>query len=270
VRQLAAVVKGILMMHIDPTRHSGSVAIVTGAGSGIGQATALRLALEGASVIGCDANADGLEGTRSSIEAQGKAAELVRADITDQDDIERLVGQVLDRHGRVDILANVAGIMDWFLPAHEVDDTTWNRVLDVNVTGVMRLSRRVLPQMMQQQSGAIVNVASVGGFRGGAAGIAYTTSKHAVIGLTRSIAWTYQTEGIRCNAVCPGGVATNIGTTAVPRSEWGMQRLQKIHALSERLAASDEIATLLSWLCSEEASNVNGAVISADGGWTAG
>lgn len=170
----------------------------------------------------------------------------------------------------MDILANVAGIMDWFLPAHEVDDATWAHVMDVNVTGLMRLSRRVLPQMMQQRSGAIANVASVGGFRGGAAGVAYTTSKHAVIGLTRSTAWTYQTEGIRCNAVCPGGVVTNIGTTAVPRSEWGMRRLQKIHALGERMAEPDEIATLLSWLCSSEASNVNGAIVAADGGWTAG
>jgi NAD(P)-dependent dehydrogenase (short-subunit alcohol dehydrogenase family) len=229
----------------------------------------LRLALEGATVVGCDVSADGLEQTRSAIEAQA-SAEFVQADITDQGDINRLVSQVLEGHGRVDILANVAGIMDWFLPAHEVDDVTWDRVMDVNVTGVMRLSRRVLPQMMEQRAGAIVNVASVGGFRGGAAGVAYTASKHAVVGLTRSVAWTYQTEGIRCNAVCPGGVATNIGTTAVPRSEWGLQRLTKIHALVERTATPDEIATLLSWLCSQEASNVNGAIITADGGWTAG
>jgi NAD(P)-dependent dehydrogenase (short-subunit alcohol dehydrogenase family) len=160
--------------------------------------------------------------------------------------------------------------MDWFLPAHEVDDETWERVHAVNLTGPMRLCRRVLPGMMERRAGAIVNIASVGGFRGGAAGVAYTSSKHALIGLTRSIAWTYQTEGIRCNAICPGGVATNIGTTAVPRSQWGFQRLQKIHALGERIADPDEIAALLSWLASDEATNVNGAIVTADGGWTAG
>jgi NAD(P)-dependent dehydrogenase (short-subunit alcohol dehydrogenase family) len=256
--------------HLDVSRHEGHVAIVTGAGSGIGQATALRLAREGAAVIGCDINQAGLDQTLEQITDENGQAEVLLVDVTAQQDVDRLVESVLSRHGRVDLLANIAGIMDWFLPAHEVDDETWSRVMDVNVTALMRLSRRVLPAMMERHAGSIVNIASVGGLGGGAAGIAYTTSKHAVIGLTRSIAWTYQTEGIRCNAVCPGGVATNIGTTAVPRSQWGYERLQKVHALGERMAASDEIATLVSWLACDEASNVNGAIITADGGWTAG
>jgi NAD(P)-dependent dehydrogenase (short-subunit alcohol dehydrogenase family) len=116
----------------------------------------------------------------------------------------------------------------------------------------------------------IVNVASVAGLRGGGAGIAYTTSKHALVGMTRSIAWTYRGDGIRCNAICPGGIQTNIGTTAMPRSQWGYQRLEKSLALAERVADPDEIAALLSWLGSGEAANVNGAVVTADGGWTAG
>lgn len=258
------------MAHIDGTRHTGKIALLTGAGSGIGRATALRLAREGATVIGCDVSQTGLEETLAAIRAAGFDASMTVVDVAQQADVDRAVSEVLDRHSRIDIVGNIAGIMDWFLPAHEVDDETWDRVMDVNVNGVMRLSRRVLPAMMAQHAGAIVNIASVGGFRGGAAGIAYTTSKHAVIGITRSIAWTYQSEGIRCNAVCPGAVATNIGTTAVPRSEWGLQRLQGIHALSARTADPDEIAALVSWLASEDASNVNGAIISADGGWTAG
>lgn len=255
---------------MDGSRHTDHVALVTGAGSGIGQATALRLAGEGATVVGCDVNTEGLDGTLEAIRAAGHEATMLTADVTQQSDVDRVVDETIARHGRVDLLANVAGIMDWFLPAHEVDDKTWRHVMAVNVDGPMMLCRKVLPGMMERHSGAIVNIASVGGLGGGAAGVAYTVSKHAPIGLTHSIAWVYQTEGIRCNAICPGGVETNIGTTAVPRSEWGMGRLAKIHALGERMAQPDEIASLLSWLASDEASYVNGAVVTADGGWTAG
>lgn len=257
------------MAGVDAERHRGRVAVVTGAGSGIGRATALRLAREGASVVACDVHADGLAETLAAVDGASGSVVTVEADVTRPDDIEKLVNTALGRAGRIDVLANVAGIMDWFLPAHEVDDETWNRVLDVNLNAPMRLCRRVLPLMMERRSGAIVNIASVGGIRGGAAGAAYTVSKHGLVGLTRSIAWTYRAEGIRCNAIAPGGVATNIGSTAVPRSQWGLERLQKVHALSERMAQPDEIAALLSWLASDEASNVNGAIVTADGGWTA-
>jgi NAD(P)-dependent dehydrogenase (short-subunit alcohol dehydrogenase family) len=251
-------------------RHQGRVAIVTGAGSGIGRAVALRLAGEGAAVVGCDVNAAGLDATLAAIRDAGRDATMLPADVTDPAAVDRLVDEASGRHGRVDLLANVAGIMDWFLPAHEVDDETWQRVLAVNVTGPMQLCRRVLPGMLTRRAGAIVNVASVAGLRGGGAGIAYTASKHALIGITRSIAWTYRGEGIRCNAVCPGGVETNIGATAMPRSQWAYERLGKSLALAERVADPDEIATLLSWLGSDEAANVNGAIVTADGGWTAG
>ena len=255
---------------MDDRRHQGRVAIVTGAGSGIGQAVASRLAAEGAAVVGCDVNQDGLEATAAAIREAGDDAAMVAADVSSQDQVDRLVDGALERHGRADLLANVAGIMDWFLPAHEVDDETWNRVMAVNVTGPMMLCRRILPGMLERGAGVIVNVASVAGVRGGGAGIAYTASKHALVGMTRSIAWTYRGDGIRCNAVCPGGVQTNIGTTAVPRSQWAFERLGKSLALAERAADPDEIAAVLSWLGSAEASNVNGAVLTADGGWTAG
>lgn len=140
----------------------------------------------------------------------------------------------------------------------------------VNLDGPMMLTRAVLPGMRERSSGAIVNVASVGGLRGGAAGAAYTASKHALVGLTRSVAWTYADDHIRCNVVCPGGVQTNIGATATPRSEWGMARLARIHGSATGQAQPDEIATLVSWLASDEASNVNGAVVTDDGGWMAG
>ena len=255
---------------MDGRRHQGRVAIVTGAGSGIGRAVAARLAAEGAAVVGCDVNQAGLEETSAAIREGGGDAAMVPADVTSQAQVDRLVDDAAGRHGRVDLLANVAGIMDWFLPAHEVDDETWSRVMAVNVNGPMMLCRKVLPGMLERGSGAIVNVASVAGLRGGGAGIAYTASKHALIGMTRSIAWTYRGDGIRCNAVCPGGVQTNIGTTAVPRSQWAFERLGRSLALAERAADPDEIAAVLSWLGSDEASNVNGAVLTADGGWTAG
>lgn len=255
---------------MESTRHVGRVAIVTGAGYGIGRATARRLACEGATVIGCDISEVGLEAAAAEFEAAGVSVTLEKADISDQAAVDRLVDNVLAKHGRIDVLANVAGIMDWFLPAHEVDDATWDRVLDVNLTGPMRLGRAVLPGMMERKTGSIVNVSSVGGFRGGAAGVAYTASKHALVGYTRNVAWTYRTEGVRCNVVCPGGVETNIGTSAVPRSEWGMSQLGPIHAAAARMAQPDEIAALISWLASDEASNVNGAIVTADGGWSAG
>lgn len=254
---------------MDAARHAGKVVIVTGAGSGIGMATAIRFAKEGARVVGCDVNAAGLERMVAEARAAGKEAEARTADVTKQADVDALVDGTLARHGRIDVLANVAGIMDWFLPAHEVDDATWQRVMSVNLDGPMRLSRKVLPAMMKQRQGAIVNVASAAALGAGAAGAAYTTSKHALVGLTRSIAWTYRTEGIRCNAVCPGAVDTNIGTTAAPKSPWAMQQLAKSLALAERTAKPDEIASLLSWLASDEASNVNGSIVSDDGGWRA-
>lgn len=253
---------------MDPSRHMGKVALITGAGSGIGMATALRLANEGAHVVGCDVNEAGLTATLDAITATGKSATMLPGDITRQTDVDRVVDETLRAHGQIDLLGNVAGIMDWFLPAHEVDDETWNRVMAVNVTGPMMLCRKVLPAMMARRSGAIVNISSVGGLGGGAAGAAYTTSKHALIGLTRSISWTYGTEGIRCNAICPGGVDTNIGTTARPRSQWGMDKLTPWHKLGRESVGPDEIAALLSWLGSDEAKNVNGAIITSDGGWT--
>ena len=250
---------------MDSTRHTGRVALLTGAGSGIGLATAIRLAAEGATVVGCDVKAEALETARAEV----PGGTFTVCDVTDQAGVDALVSQALADHGRIDILGNIAGINDYFLAAHEVDDATWDRVLAVNTTAVMRLCRAVLPGMQDRRAGAIVNIASIAGLGGGASGLAYTASKHAVVGMTRSIAWMYRSDGIRCNAICPGGVRTNIVSRDDPRSDWAFDRLRKFHALSGRMAAPDEIAALVSWLASEEASNLSGAIITADGGWTA-
>ncbi len=249
---------------MDRERHTDKFAVVTGAGSGIGRATALRLAREGAHVIGCDVSAPALEETRARFAVEGVRVSLVTADITRQDEIERLVHAA---GPRIDILANVAGIMDHFLPLGELDDATWNDVLDVNLTGVMRLSRAVLPIMEAGGGGAIVTVASEASLGGGCAGATYTTSKHAVIGLVKHIAYFYGPKHIRSNAVLPGPVETGIGATADPRSGWAMQRAALAMATMPDAAEPDEIATLISWLASDEATNVNGACVTADGGW---
>lgn len=250
---------------MDKTRHAGRVAIVTGAGSGIGRATTLRLAQEGSQVVGCDVNAESLDETRAIAEKAGLSATLIVADVTKQADIDRLVAAA---GPRVTILANVAGIMDHFVPLGDLTDELWNRVIDVNLNGVMRLTRAVLPVMELAGGGAIVTVASEASLGAGAAGVAYTTSKHAVIGLVKSVAYFYGPKNIRSNAVLPGPVVTAIGASASPSVPWAMERAMLSMATMPAPAEPDQIASLISWLASDEASNVNGAQVTVDGGWS--
>ena len=252
---------------MDSTRHTGRVALVTGAGSGIGRATAIRLAQEGADVVGCDVDEGGLDGTRRELDDLGIDAELHVADITEQHDVDRLVKAT---GPRIDVLANVAGIMDHFIPLGDMDDATWTRVMDVNVTGAMRLSRAALPLMQRNGGGAIVTVASEASLHAGAAGTAYATSKHALVGLVRSVAFYYGPDGVRSNAVLPGPVETGIGATSTPEVPWAMERAKVALAACPPVPAQpDQIAAVISWLACEEASDVNGALVTADGGWAA-
>ena len=249
-------------------RLDGRVAIVTGAASGIGRAVALRMAAEGAVVIAADRNAERLDELKGEETMPGQVIRVV-GDLSTSEGVE-VVAEAAGAHGGADILVNNAGVMDWFLPAGDVDDETWERVFAVNVTAPMRLMRAVLPAMLEQGRGAIVNIASVAGVSGGGAGIAYTASKHALVGMTRNTAFFYGPQGVRTNAVCPGGVDTNIAEGgAVPRVPWSYERLQVGFGRAQRQAQPDEIASLVLWLASDEAANVNGAVIASDGGWTA-
>jgi NAD(P)-dependent dehydrogenase (short-subunit alcohol dehydrogenase family) len=253
---------------MDSARHQGAIALVTGAASGIGRATALRLAGEGASVLATDGNADGLDTLAGELgDATGSIATLA-GDLRDSAFIESLV-DAAEALGGITIVANVAGVMDHFLPVTEVGDEMWAKVFAVNVTAPMQICRKVIPLMTGRGGGAIVNVASVAGLGGSGAGGAYTASKHAVIGLTKHISFTYSPQGIRCMAVCPGGVETNIATTATPQSMWAFERHMLGISLGERTAQPDEIAAAISWLASAEASNVNGLIMAVDGGWKA-
>lgn len=249
---------------MDASRHAGRTVLVTGAGSGIGRATVLRMAAEGAAVVALDVSEEGLRGTGDALADTGGHARMEVADVTVQADVERVVADC----GPLDVLVNNAGIMDHFLPLDEVDDAMWERVIGVNLTGVMRLTRAVLPGMRAAGHGAIVTVASEASLRASAAGVAYATSKHAVIGLVRHVAYFYGPFGIRSNAVLPGAVSTGIGATAAPRSEWAMARASQALALLGRPAQPDQLAAAISWLASDEASNVNGALLAADGGWS--
>jgi NAD(P)-dependent dehydrogenase (short-subunit alcohol dehydrogenase family) len=240
-------------------RFDDRTAIVTGAGSGIGRAVAVRLAAEGARVVAIDV----VQARVDDVTAETGATGVV-GDVTSAETLDRVLAAAGDR---IDVLANVAGIMDGFLPVHELDDETWDRVLGVNLTGPMRLTRAVVPAMLAAGRGAIVNVSSEAGLRGSAAGTAYTVSKHGVIGLTKSTAVLYAAAGIRCNAVCPGAVATNI--EAASRSEYGMTTIGKYFANIPSVAASEQLAAAICWLASDDSLNVNGAVLASDGGWAA-
>lgn len=251
---------------MDRTRHEGRTVIVTGAASGIGRATGLRFAQEGARVVACDVNEEGLEATRAELAGQGLEATVLTADVTQQSEVERVVAAAGER---IDALANVAGIMDHFVPLSELDDDLWNRVIGVNLTGVMRMTRAVLPVMQAAGGGSIVTVASKASISAGAAGVAYTASKHGVIGLVKHVAYFYGPAGIRSAAVLPGPVETGIGATAAPRSAWAMERAQLSMATMPAPAQPDAIAAALSWLASPEASFTNGALLTADGGWSA-
>ncbi|REJ12275.1 MAG: 3-ketoacyl-ACP reductase [Paenibacillaceae bacterium] len=248
---------------------SGKVAIVTGAASGMGKAIAELFAQEGAKVVASDLNAEGVQAVVRGIEAKGGTAIAVAANVAKEEDVQNLVDTAVSTYGTVDILINNAGIMDNFVPAAEITDELWERVFAVNTTGPMRTTRKVLPIFMEKRSGAIVNIASIGGLQGSRAGATYTASKHAVIGFTKNVGFQYAEYGIRCNAIAPGGVNTNIGTTMNNPSQFGMGKAMSGASNNPRAGEPEEIAAVALFLASDDASFVNGAVVTADAGWTA-
>jgi NAD(P)-dependent dehydrogenase (short-subunit alcohol dehydrogenase family) len=251
---------------------SGRVAIVTGAGSGIGRAMAQQLASAGAALVVNDIIGERAHETVAIIERAGGIAVPAVADVSDEQAVESFVTQAAERFGRIDVLCNNAGIMDMMSEPAATSTGMWNRVLAVNLTGYFFLTRAVLPYMLARKSGSIINTASEAAIRGGAAGLAYAVSKHGVIGLTRNIAWAHRLDGIRCNAICPGAVETNItaGKGFEMFDQAGVARLMPVLQLVPRIAQPEQMASVALFLASDAASFVNGAIIPADGGWAAG
>ena len=251
-------------------RVENKVAIVTGAGSGIGEASAIRLAEEGAKVICADINGPAAQATAQSIREAGGSARGVTIDISDFQQCDAVVADTIKEFGTVDILVNNAGVN---LPGvfHEVSNETIDRTLSVNVKGAMYLTRAVLPAMLKQGSGSIVNMSSVNGLVSEPFLSVYSASKGAIVMFTRGIALDYAKTGVRCNAICPGWVDTPINH-AHAKMLGGLDHVYKtIDSFQPigRPGTPREIANLVLFLASDESSFMTGSIVSADGGMTA-
>lgn len=246
-------------------RFDDKVVLVTGAASGIGRATAIRLSGEGAQLLCADRNLEGAQATAATIGAGAVAWEL---DVADPAACTRAVEATVSRWGRLDALANIAGI-GGFGHAAEIDDAAWQRLIDVNLTGVFQMIRAALPHLAATR-GNIVNIASAAGLVGTPYASAYSASKSGVVGLTRSIAVEYATRGVRVNAICPGAVDTPLiagGFDAITDVE--PRLFERLTPLLGAMAKPEDIAAAVAFLASGDAAFVTGAILAVDGGQTA-
>lgn len=249
----------------------GKVALITGAASGIGLAITKRFAAEGASIVAVDWNKQRLDAAVAEVRAAGGVITGADGNIAEQAVAEGFVDLAVATYGRLDILCNNAGVMDYMQGVGELSDDIYRRVMSINVDGPMFTSRRALPGMIARGGGSIINTASTAGIHGGAAGAAYTMSKHAIVGLTRNTAWMYAKQAIRCNAICPGATITNIAES-MPKERVdpvGAARAGLFDALAPAYLDPAEIASLALFLASDESRFINGAIIAADGGFAA-
>ncbi len=244
----------------------GKVALVTGGGSGIGRALAHRLASEGARLVIGDRNMAGAEQTAVDI---GQGAIAVQLDVAEEASSRAIVERVVSLHGRLDVLCNIAGVLD-FGRFGDVDRDRWDRVISVNLTGVYHMCRAAMPHLVESR-GNIVNMASAAGLVGVPYNSAYTASKHGVIGLTKALALEFSKEGVRVNAVCPGGVKTPMLEQAVPEDiDWSMVMRSASWLNDGEMAEAAEIADAVAFLASDHARRITGAAMAVDGGQTAG
>ena len=237
---------------------AGKRAVITGAASGIGRSMARRFVAEGAQVVAVDIDDDRL----AKVVAELGCVSVV-GDISEDAVIERMLD-----HDRVDILCNNAGVLDALTPLAEVDDELWARVMRINVDAPFKAMRAVLPRMVEQGGGVILNTCSAAALSGGRAGAAYTASKHALLGLTRSTAWYYGDQGVRCNAIAPGAIQTKMHMRQMPH-EGGMQKYSQYFATIPEQGKAMEVADVACFLVGDGARYVNGAVLTVDGGWNA-
>ena len=248
----------------------GKSALVTGGASGIGRAAALAFAREGAWVAAADLKLESAQETARLVEAAGGEAVAVEVDVTDDDAVAAMVGAAVKAFGGLDCAFNNAGIAPYQVNASgqkiaDVAPEAWQRLLDVNLTGVWRCLRHEVAQMRTQGGGAIVNTASVAGLVGLPNSSAYVAGKHGVVGLTRTAAVDHAEDGIRVNAVCPGYIETPMTEDTMRRR--GERIMERVPLA--RMGKPEEIAEAVVWLCSDRASFVTGAAWTVDGGYTA-
>ncbi len=247
----------------------GKTALVTGAASGIGRASALALAREGAALCVSDINMEGAQETARLISAAGGQAIARLCDVADKSEVQTMVAAALTAFGKLDTAVNNAGISGHFdQRLHQADDETFERVIDVNLRGVWHCMKAELPPMLAQGSGAIVNIASVAGLIGAPKAADYTASKHAVVGITKSAALDYAKSGIRVNAVCPAYTDTAMAQGAIAGNP-GMASIMARAIPMGRLGLAEEIAEAVVWLCSDASSFVTGHALVLDGGLVA-
>ncbi|MBT4512578.1 MAG: SDR family oxidoreductase [Chloroflexi bacterium] len=248
--------------------YDGKVALVTGAGAGIGRATALTFADKGAKVVVADFAVEAGEETVKMINDGGGEAIFVKADVSQATDVEALVNKTIETYGRLDCAANNAGISGPIVASIDLEEDDWNRVVNIDLKGVWLCMKYEIPQMIKQGSGSIVNTASMAGIVGFPSQAPYVASKHGVIGLTKSAALEYGTQNIRVNAVCPGVIHTSMVDSVVEAIPDIIDILNQ-QAPVGRIGQPQEVAECISWLCSDAASFVTGHALVVDGGYVA-
>ncbi|MCK9535829.1 MAG: 3-oxoacyl-ACP reductase [Pseudomonas sp.] len=247
-------------------RLKNKVALITGAGSGMGQAQAKLFAQQGAKVIAADINMDGLEQTVAAIQAEGGDAYAVQIDVAKQSSVQAGVKSGLDHYGQIDILSNTAGILDDYKPTLDTSEELWDRIMGVNLKGLYYMTNAVLPQMLERGQGVIINFGSIASFVAGGGGAAYTAAKHAVAGYTKQLSFDYGQKGIRANVIAPGAIET--GMTKEIFAEGAAEVMESVNSVpAGRYGQPEEVANLALFLASDEASFMHGAIIPVDGGW---
>ncbi|RSM13238.1 hypothetical protein CDV31_005942 [Fusarium ambrosium] len=249
--------------------------IVTGAASGLGKAIASEFLRLGSYVTLVDINADRLKATSEDLSAYPRHV-TARADITNKADVQSVFQQAVSSAGQVDALVNCAGIMDDFQGAGELATDLWDSVVGVNLTAPFMLSGEAIREFLREgrdggaTGGTIINISSLAGLRGGFSGAAYAASKAGLLGLTKNTAALYAKAGIRCNAICPGGMATNFmekGSPDVRGTAW--EYVMKMSEVNPGFIDVNKLGRMVAFLCSEDATDINGSVITADSGWNA-